>query len=45
MARKINKRHPDNKGRSKYVFLFADDIILYKEKPNKSTNSLLKVTN
>ena len=42
--RKINKRNPDWKRRSK-LSLFADEMILYKENPKDTTRKLLELIN
>ena len=41
---KINKRHPNQKGRRETISM-ADDIILYIENPKHSTEKLLELIN
>ena len=43
-TRKRNKRNPNRKGRSK-LSLFADDMILYIERPKDATKKLLELIN
>ena len=44
-SRKINKRNPDQKRRSKKLSLFADDMILYIENPKDSARKSLELIN
>ena len=43
MGKKINKRYPDWRGRSK--ILFTDDLILYIANPKEGKEKLLELIN